>query len=129
DGVPVGASLRSVCVAVGTHLTCPSISNRHHVLRVVHSAPVSRLWAWARGPIHRVMVSPCLSAGGLRFWGRPAPAGELGGPRDPLTGPVRRARPQRGYHVPHRVAAKGEGAWSTPGPGCPTGRRLRSPRP
>jgi len=75
------------------------------------------------------MVSPRLSAGGVRFWGRPAPAGGLGGPCGPLTGPASRARPQRGYHVPHRVAAKGEGAWSTPGPGCPTGRRLGPPRP
>src|SRR5262245_16973704 len=43
--------------------------------------------------------------------------------------PGLRGRPQRGYHVPHRVGAKGEGAWSTPGPGCPTRRRLGSSCP
>jgi hypothetical protein len=50
-------------------------------------------------PIHQVMTSPCLSAGGLRFWDRPVPAEEF---RLPCGWPTGRARLHRGYHVPHQ---------------------------
>src|SRR5262249_26116158 len=39
-----------------------------------------------RGPIHRVMDSPCLSAGGLRFWDHPVPTEGVSLPCRRLTG-------------------------------------------
>src|SRR5262249_50579314 len=39
-------------------------------------------WPRPRGPIHRVMDSPCLSAGGLRFLGHRVPAAGLGLPSE-----------------------------------------------
>lgn len=65
------------------------------------------------------MDSRCLSAGGVRFLGRPVPAGGFGLPYGRLTGrdPV---RPQRGCHVPHGRDPTGVGALSTAGTRCPS---------
>ena len=54
------------------------------------------------------MNSPCLSAGGLRFLGLLVPAVGLGLPSEDRQAcwPVR-ARPQRGYHVPHQLRRDG----------------------
>lgn len=62
----------------------------------------------------RSPVSCRLSAVGVRFLGRPAPAGELSLPHgrptgDQITGP------QRGCHVAHEQAATGQGVLFTPG--------------
>jgi len=73
-------------------------------------------------PIHRVMSSPCLSAGGLRFLDHPVPLGSraflavgllmgCGGERTPVPS----SDPKRGFHVPRQRGATGEGALSTPG--------------
>jgi hypothetical protein len=98
-------------------------------LRVVHSVPVSRLSVWARRPYPPgygfplpfgwwpSLLGPSLSRCGV------GPTSRLAYCRDVPD------RSQRGYYVSHRVAAKGEGAWSTPGPGCPTRRRLGSSCP
>jgi hypothetical protein len=57
------------------------------------------------GAIRRVMVSPCLSAAGLRFLRLPAPAVGLARSCDRVTGA---SSPQRGYHVSHRQDTSGE---------------------
>jgi hypothetical protein len=63
-----------------THLTCPVAFLANHSVVVGWSTrPTSA--AFRRGPpgpIHRVMVSPGLSAGGIRFLGHPVPAADLG---------------------------------------------------
>src|SRR5262245_38113118 len=51
------------------------------------------------------MVSPCLSAAGLRFLRLPAPPVGLARSCDRVTG---ESRPQRGYHVSHRQDTSGE---------------------
>jgi hypothetical protein len=65
-------------------------------------------------PIRQVMVSPCLSAAGIRFSILPSPAGDLDLPRGWLTVgfPVRL---HRGLHVPHEGDSVGVGAFFTPG--------------
>ena len=40
-------------------------------------APRLRPFRLVNGPIRRVMISPCLSAAGIRFWEHPVPAGGL----------------------------------------------------
>jgi hypothetical protein len=55
------------------------------------------------------MTSPCLSAGGLRFLGRPVPAAGLGRPSEDRPAYWHRARPHRGCHVPHQLRCGGRG--------------------
>ena len=66
------------------HLTCPLAFWAGHPVVVGRSTrPTSA--AFRRGlpgPIHRVMSSPCLSAGGVRFLGHPVPAAGLGRPSE-----------------------------------------------
>jgi hypothetical protein len=93
----------------GPHLTCPVTSNLSPVLRVTHPTHVSGLSAWARGPIHRVMTSPCLSAGGLRFLGHLVPAAGLGRPSEDRPAYWLGTRPQRGCRVPHLMRSDGGG--------------------
>jgi len=82
SGCPLPLRVRLQCPS--THLTCP----------VAFSAGLSVVVGWSTrpmsaafrrgppGPIHRVMDSPCLSAGGLRFLGHPVPAAGLGRPSE-----------------------------------------------
>ena len=59
-----------------------------------------------------VVVSRCLSATGVRFWNRPAPAGGLGLPYGRLTAVTR--GPRRGCHVAHEGDTTGSDALYTP---------------
>ena len=67
-------------------------------------------------PIRRVMPSPCLSAGGLRFLGLLGPAAALSLPSEDRQAyrPLR-AGPQRGCRVSHSRAATGGGCLLYPG--------------
>ena len=66
----------------GPHLTCPVMRHPSPALQVTHPTHVSGLSARASGPIHRVMDSPCLSAGGICFLGHLVPAADLGRPSE-----------------------------------------------
>jgi hypothetical protein len=67
-----------------THRTCPlTFSASHSVVVGWSTRPTSAAFRRGpRGPIHRVMDSPCLSAGGLRFLGHPVPAAGLSRPSE-----------------------------------------------
>ncbi len=60
------------------------------------------------------MISPCLSATGIRFLTLPVPAGGLYLPYSRLT--VTFGGPHRGFRVPHEGDATGVGVLFTPGP-------------
>src|SRR5215216_5771851 len=63
DGVPVGVSFGSVYrtrVPV-LHLTFPSVSNLHYVLRVIYQSHVSSLAAWVSLPLRAALsIRLCL---------------------------------------------------------------------
>ena len=85
--------------------------------RVRASAPIRPVMRepLAEEPASSVPVSCCLSATGIRFSGRPAPAGEFSLPHGR---PTRRSippGPHRGCHVPHETDTTGVGALCTPG--------------
>jgi hypothetical protein len=82
DEVPDGSPRRSVCSAFAKHLTCPLVGNRHNELWMTHQVHVGSLSAQADDPIRRVMASPRLSAGGLRFLDLPVPAVALSLPSE-----------------------------------------------
>ena len=65
-------------------------------------------------PIHRVMVSPGLSAGGFRFFEHPLPARDLGSSYDWLS---LRQTPYRAYQVSHPVSNDALEACFIPGSG------------
>ena len=61
-------------------------------------------------------VSCCLSAAGIRFSGRPAPAAEFRLPHGrPTRRQLRSPGPRRGCHVPHETDTTGLGVLCTPG--------------
>ena len=62
-----------------------------------------------RGPIHRVMPSPCLWAGGVRFLGHPVPAAAWAVLPKIVRPTGTPARPQRGCRVPHLKRCDGGG--------------------
>ena len=67
-----------------THLTCPvAFLTNHSVVVGWSTRPTSAAFRLEpSGPIRRVMHSPGLSAGGLRFLGHPVPAAGLGRPSE-----------------------------------------------
>ena len=89
DALPIGPSLRSVCIGKPEHLTCPLVSSLCLVLSVVHQAHVSPLSRWV-APLAR--PSPAGYDFPLPFGGWPSllgpscPAAELGRPCRWLTG-------------------------------------------
>ena len=62
------------------------------------------------GASHRVPVSCCLSAAGIRFSVIPFPPRNWASPHGRPTGPDQPPGPRRGYRVPHARAATGVGA-------------------
>ena len=96
--------------------------------RAIHQTRVSTLSG--RGcpqiepPIRRVMVSPCLSAGGLRFSGPPVPAGVF---RSPYGLPTARRRTPSGFRVPHDQRCGWGGCLLYAGARCPHGDFVKSP--
>jgi hypothetical protein len=58
DGIPVGRSLGSVCIALALHLTCPSVSNPCNDLWTTHQIHVSGLSARVKGPYPPGYVFP-----------------------------------------------------------------------
>jgi hypothetical protein len=82
DGSPVGPPRGSVGIAGALHQTCPSMTNHHNGLGVDHQTRVSSLSVGSDDPIRRVMDSPGLSAGGLRFSGLLVPAADSGLPSE-----------------------------------------------
>jgi hypothetical protein len=70
------------------------------------------------------MVSPCLSAGGLRFSGPPVPAGVF---RSPCGLPTARRRTPSGFRVPHDQRCGWGRCLLYAGARCPHGDFVRSP--
>ena len=130
NGVPVGSpSLGSVCKAFDPHptftLRLASFTTLFGRLTRIASAPFR---VRPIGPIRRVMVSPCLSAAGVRFSILPSPAGDLDFPHGRLTA-ILFGGPHRGLHVPHEGGAVGVGASCTPGPSVFMSGYGRNPGP
>lgn len=72
------------------------------------------------------MDSPYLSVDGIRLLGLPVPAAALGLPSEDRRAYRPETGPQRGCRVPHQRDTIGEGAFYTPGPGCPRSGKCRT---